>query len=892
MENMIVPGNANQLEVSAGLAGNTAIARFYKDPFEWNFRKIPKRFQTPEMVRYALEHDGCSLRDVSKKLITEELCKVALINSGSALSYVPEKYITKELCEFAVEHDGTAVEFVPVEWITPELAHKSVCSCMRLLSQYESYPVKFIPKELVTDDLVYESVRCAPFSIKNIPDKYITEELLYMAVSDEPSSVRYIPSYKLTSKICDRAFEIDPFVIKFLPKTFVTLEMCLKVIEISDDNDKDKRLSYKLFPYELLNDRTIIDALVHKIGARSLIWWNYNKVLSDYFDAEKSPKPLSEDTMKYLLSVIAASGKLMLPRYEDTEDEALPLPLGAVLAEPKKNAPVYKFTTKGCREYQTLYYITDLHLEYQFRNNVDIQNYLSGGAFDMEKVVVAIDEKIKEMTSVRYGGILLIGGDVSHYKQLVSLFYYMLLRRWHGIIIAVLGNHELWDNHCEWNDSVYVSRSVEEIVDDYRNRINRSFADKFYRVLLQNAVFIRYPGQKDGVIEEGQLMSASDEDLREVCSKASLIILGGIGFSGLNPKYNAEYGLYRSAVTTLEGDKALSERFRSVYDKLNRCAGDKRVIVLTHNPVSDWTDEPVNSNWIYVNGHTHRNSLIGKNVLSDSQVGKRPSRWRLNGFSVDDIQDPFINMEDGIHEISSETYKLFNAERCIATTGCNYPGKIIALKRKNLYMFILQSEAQLYILSGGQRKRLDNMNIQYYYDNMERYVSKVYELLEPYNKAIWALSGEIRDVGGDGTVHGCIVDIDFFNHVYLNPFDGKVTPYYAEDTVSRLVYEDLPALLREKLPELYPKFIAADKNGSIPLLSQFAVSKENETQNMESAKVPELVMGTEMYSPSRIMRSIQYIFDNNVIRIWKDEILAASVDMKAIDGSKEKKQLR
>ena len=220
MENMIVPGNSNQLEVSAGLAGNTAIACFYKDPFECNFRKIPKRLQTPEMVRYALEHDGRSLRDVSKKLITEELCKVALINSGRALSYVPEKYITKELCEIAVEHDGTAVEFVPVEWITPELAHKSVCSCMRLLSQYESYPIKFIPKELVTDDLVYESVRCAPFSIKNIPDKYITEELLYMAVSGEPSSVRYIPSYKLTSKICDRAFEIDPFVVNLYTGAF------------------------------------------------------------------------------------------------------------------------------------------------------------------------------------------------------------------------------------------------------------------------------------------------------------------------------------------------------------------------------------------------------------------------------------------------------------------------------------------------------------------------------------------------------------------------------------------------------------------------------------------------------------------------------------------------
>lgn len=886
MENIIIPSNINHLEMSVGLADIPPVDCFYNEPSKWNFSKIPKRLQTTEMARTALEHDGRSLKYVSKKLITEELCKVALINNGYALRYVPEKYVTKELCEFAVEHDGTAIEFVPREWITSRFAHIAVCSCTRQLSEYENYPIKFIPKELVTDDLVYESVRCAPFSIKNIPEKYITDELLYMAVSNEPSSVRYIPDHKLTQKIRDRAFEIDPFVIKCFPKAFVTLEMCLKVIEISDNKDEDKRLSYKLFPYELLNDRTIIDALIHKIGARNLIWWNYNIVLSDYFDAEKSSKPLSDDTMKYLLMIIAASGKPRLPRYEDTEDEALPLPAGAVLAESNKNAPVYQLTTKGCREYQTLFYITDLHLEYQFKDNVDIQNYLSCGAFDMEKVVVAIDEKIKEMTSVRHSGILLIGGDVSHYKQLVSLFYDMLSRRWNGIIISVLGNHELWDNHYEWNAPDYVSRPVDEIVDDYRNRIKRSFADKFYRVLLHNAVFIRYPGQKDGVIEERQLMSASDEDLREVCSKASLIILGSIGFSGLNPKFNAEYGLYRSAVTTLEDDKALSERFRSVYDKLNRCAGDKRVIILTHNPVSDWTDEPVNPNWIYVNGHTHRNALFGKNVLSDNQVGKKPSRWRLNGFSVDDVQSPFINMEDGIHEISNETYKLFNAERYIATTGCNYPGKIFALKRKELYMFILQSEAQLYILSGGQRKRLDKGDIQYYYDNMELYISKVYELLKPYNRAVWAISKEIRNIGGTGTVHGCIVDIDFFNHVYLNPFDGKVTPYYAEDTVSRLVYGDMPALLKEKLPELYPKFIAADKNGSIPLLGQFAVSKENETQNMESAKVPELVMGTEMYSPSRIMRSIQYIFDNNVIRIWKDEILAASVDRKDIDGSK------
>lgn len=886
MENLIIPNNQNHLEVSVGLAEIPPVDHFYNDPSEWNFRKIPKRLQTPEMVKYALEHDGYSLKHVSKKLLTEELCRVALTNNGRALCYVPERYITKGMCEFAVEHNGTAIEFVPKEWITPRLAYKAVCGCSNLCSKYADYPIKFIPQDIVTDYLINESVKCAPFSIKNIPEKDITEKLLFMAVSIEPSSVRYIPKHMLTKKLCDRAFGKNPFVIEYIPEEFITTEMCLEVINHSNDLNKDKQLSYKLFPYELLNDRTIIDALIHKIGARNLIWWNHNIVLSNYRRFEELPKPLSDDTMKYLLSVIGASGKLRLPQYKDTENEALPIPEEAVLTEQNKIAPVYDFTTKGCHSHQMLYYITDLHLEYQFRDNADIQNYLSGGAFDMEKVMAALDEKIKEMTSVRYGGILLIGGDVSHYNQFVKLFYFMLSRLWSGTIISVLGNHELWDNHCEWKDRSYVSRSVDDIVDDHRNKINSSFMGRIRSALLQNAVYISYPEQKECVIEESQLLNASDKELREVCAKASLIILGGIGFSGLNPKYNAEYGLYRSAVTALEEDKALSERFRAVYDKLNRCAGNKRVIVLTHTPVSDWTNKPINPNWIYVNGHTHHNLRVGKNVLSDNQVGKRPSRWRLNGFSVDDIQDPFINMEDGIHEISPETYKLFNAERCIATTWCNYPGKIIALKRKELYMFILRSEAQLYILSGGQRKRLANNDIQYYYDNMELYISRVYELLEPYNKAIEELSGEIRSIGGSGTVHGCIVDIDFFNHVYLNPFDGKVTPYYAEDTVSHMVYYDLPALLKEKLPRLYYKFIDADKKGSIPLLSQFAVSKENETQNMEIAKVPEFVLGTEMYSPSRIMRSIQYIFDNNVIRIWKDEVLTASIDKLAIGGSK------
>ncbi len=37
--------------------------------------------------------------------------------------------------------------------------------------------------------------------------------------------------------------------------------------------------------------------------------------------------------------------------------------------------------------------------------------------------------------------------------------------------------------------------------------------------------------------------------------------------------------------------------------------------------------------------------------------------------------------------------------------------------------------------------------------------------------------------------------------------------------------------------------------------------------------VSEQVLDRSMYEPSRIMRSIQYLLDNDVIRIWRDSVL-------------------
>ena len=88
----------------------------------------------------------------------------------------------------------------------------------------------------------------------------------------------------------------------------------------------------------------------------------------------------------------------------------------------------------------------------------------------------------------------------------------------------------------------------------------------------------------------------------------------------------------------------------------------------------------------------------------------------------------------------------------------------------------------------------------------------------PYEDALRTISREVKAFGGCGTVHGCIVDIDYYNHIYLNPFDGKATAYYAEDICSRDTFKSVPALLQARVPDLLAAFERADGTGSLPVL--------------------------------------------------------------------------
>lgn len=873
----------NKLALLLRLESRAPLDAFWENPCEETLRAIPRRAQTCDMAKSAIENDGMAIKSCAARFITPDLCKVAVRQNGMALRYVPKQLITGQLCRYAVQSNGLALQYVPQKFITEHLCECAIQSNALALQyipkniisrklcesaiQNNGSAVLYTPKKWMTKKIAFQIVHANKdkgiYPISRVPKSLLSTELLRESLSCYPGSIQDIPAECLTEELCQLA-AVDPLTIQWIPECFVTREMCLAYIEAAGENKRSFHIGW--IPAKMRNDRVVLDALIQKLGVDYILEWNKNR-LRLFGESRLSIQPLSADAVEYLQSIVSAKINEAFSQISLAKREIPCLDNERTQSVDTNCVCRYDLTTTENMPGRTVYYITDIHLELQ------LEDQLKETSVNLDSIRTLLDEKIAEMlpNDGNSEDYILIGGDTGSTKELVTLFYERLSNAWKGGIISVLGNHELWDD----STTLTPSRPLDEIYDDYRNRINPWGG--FRNVLLQNEVYIIYKNNEQCIITEEQILTSTDDDLKEILSKSSFVLLGGTGFSGLDPYYNASLLLYLSAVPTLEEDKALSRRFELVYEKISRCASDRQVLVLTHTPVYDWTSTPYNPKWVYINGHTHRNNLIrrtdGTTVLSDNQIGNTPVRWKLNAFTLSGWYDPFADMADGVHEITPDEYLDFNRGRGIHVQGCNVQGKIYALKRNDYYLFLNKSFAGLNLLEGGQRKRLTYNNIIYYYDNMLRYIENVKKAILPYRNVLEAIANEVRYIGGQGYIHGCIVDIDFLNHIYLNPYDGKIVPYFAYSMGGREVYSDLQSLVVAKIPELSEKLLEAQKKNTIPLLSQYAV--DNCEQSNALAIVPQVVVGTEMYAPSRIMRSVQYVIEGNVVRIWNEEILCA-----------------
>ncbi len=506
------------------------------------------------------------------------------------------------------------------------------------------------------------------------------------------------------------------------------------------------------------------------------------------------------------------------------------------------------------KEYAFILYISDLHIDYKVSKKKNkAKDYLRNRIIRLKNTIPQ-----NPMTE-KY---ILIVGDVSFDFELFKLFFTIYREEiMFEKTFFVMGNHELWDEKLNKKH-----KTIEDIVDEYR-----IFLKSLKRpiILLENELYLP---NTNVILSEKDLLNMESSMIREKLSANGFAIFGSLGYAGLNEEYNYNSYLYRNAPMNRENEIERSLKVSNIHEKLREICSDKKIFFITHMPKKDWSDYDYVSNWVYVSGHTHKNYYCvdeKKQVYEDNQMGYDKTNFQFKFIATTTFFNIFDDYEDGIYELEREKYINFYYGIGHRIEFNREFEKLYMLKRENIYMFLLKTynSDELKILNGGSYKNSKKNNPNYFYKNMVDYAKTVNAFLEDYQNYMKVLSKEIKSIRGSGKIHGCIIDIDFLNHIYVNPLDGKITPYYATSMTSKYFYKNIRSLLKYKCPQIYDAYIRkieySSNNGELMVIDEDAIE----------SNIITFVESTEMYSTSRIMLSLQYITENNIIRLWNDGIV-------------------
>lgn len=499
-------------------------------------------------------------------------------------------------------------------------------------------------------------------------------------------------------------------------------------------------------------------------------------------------------------------------------------------------------------------YISDLHLTHRIKNAGYKSKY--DVIYTLQKIVDNILDECSKLT--------LIGGDVSSDFNLFKLFIETLsksrdLLETKKEFVFVLGNHELWS---------FNGTSLDDIVKRYRKLL-----DKNHMYLLQNDLLHTNLYGGINVIPYEELI----EDNEKISTKlkySNLVILGGIGFSGKNEEFNANSGVYQ---TTIDRDTEIQEsnKFEQLYMKLNNVLKNRNTIIFTHMPKKDWDSKKAyECGFVYVSGHTHKNEFFddGVNrVYADNQIGYNDKDVHVKNFIISKECDCFGDFDDGIHKIRAQEYLTFLQLKNIRATFDNKSKDLYMLKNNSYYCFIYKKDSgDLYILSGGAKKKLNRNDIEYYYKNMNLMINIIEKPLRKYANYQEYIANKIKEIGGSGLIHGCIIDIDFYNHVYVNPTDMTVRSYWAQDIVEKEIYPTFTMLLKAKCPVLYDNYLKLIGDGD-------TLFNNNQTDK-EVESLPELYLETDIYRVSREIKKMQKLH-SNILTSWYDDALKKTIEI-------------
>lgn len=273
------------------------------------------------------------------------------------------------------------------------------------------------------------------------------------------------------------------------------------------------------------------------------------------------------------------------------------------------------------------------------------------------------------------------------------------------------------------------------------------------------------------------------------------VIYGGSGFA----KYSDFNANNLVCCKAMEGNREYEIEQTTLFEKGYEIAKKHAIetgkcfICVAHYPVESCLGK-FDREAVYFTGHTHRNERIRteeKSLYADNQIGYH-NKGKFDGeicfktATMDSVTNPYGLFEDGCYHTTLDVYlQFYNYIGESVRDGkqmrkrCEN-GELYVIKSQGYYGFFIVNKLGISIVNGGKTKRIAlSKNINWIFDNFNIVVNKYIAMLEPLRMVQEQISCELKRLGFQGDIHGLIVDIDFYNHVMVNPINGSITFYYS-----------------------------------------------------------------------------------------------------------------
>jgi hypothetical protein len=196
-----------------------------------SLKYVPEDKMTDKIIKLAIENDGLSLKYVPEDKMTDEIIKLAVENNGNAFKYIPECKISDEIIEFAVEKDYRSLAFVQtaLSGLSLESLSETVQfpkdKIITLAVINNGFALQFVPENKMTDIIIELAVHNNAYALRYVPEDKMTNEIIKFAIKNDSYVLLYVPKNKLTDEIIKFAVETDGCALQYIPDDRKTEEI-------------------------------------------------------------------------------------------------------------------------------------------------------------------------------------------------------------------------------------------------------------------------------------------------------------------------------------------------------------------------------------------------------------------------------------------------------------------------------------------------------------------------------------------------------------------------------------------------------------------------------------------------------------------------------------------